>query len=149
MTTDEIKTNEIIAEAIDKLIEKYQKKADKERAKLKSVYITYKGERYYTESELQDAYACDVFTMATYDRLLDKLNNAKGNIDNNEYTESEKLVINLKSHKSNLLYEIAQDRQLKEKQASTDKRIKELVDEGYSIKEAQTILGNEELMRYE
>ena len=34
MTTDEIKTNEIIAEAIDKLIEKYQKKADKETARL-------------------------------------------------------------------------------------------------------------------
>ena len=40
MTTDEIKTNEIIAEAIDKLIEKYQKKADKERAKVESAYIT-------------------------------------------------------------------------------------------------------------
>ena len=48
-----------------------------------------------------------------------------------------------------LLYEIAQDRQQKERQSSVDKRLKELVDEGYSLREAQTIVGNEELMRYE
>ena len=149
MTTDEIKTNEIIAEAIDKLIEKYQKKADKERAKVESAYITYKGEKYYSEKDLEDAYVCDIFTSSTYDRLLERLNNARGQIDSNAYTESEKIVINLEHHKSNLLYEIAQDKQLKEKQASTNKRLKELVDEGYSYREAQTIVGNEELMRYE
>ena len=149
MTTDEIKTNEIIAEAIDKLIDKYQKKADKERAKVERAYITYKGEKYYSEKDLEDAYVCDIFTSSTYDRLLERLNNARGQIDSNAYTDSEKIVINLEHHKSNLLYEIAQDKQLKEKQASTNKRLKELVDEGYSYREAQTIVGNEELMRYE
>ena len=59
------------------------------------------------------------------------------------------LVVNLKQHKANLLYEIAQDKQQKERQASVDKRLKELVDEGYSLREAQTIVRNEELMRYE
>ena len=59
------------------------------------------------------------------------------------------IVVNLKQHKANLLYEIAQDKQQKERQASTDKRLKELVEEGYSLREAQTIVGNEELMRYE
>lgn len=39
--------------------------------------------------------------------------------------------------------------QQKERQASVDKRLKELVEEGYSLREAQTIVGNEELMRYE
>ena len=149
MTTDEIKTNEIIAEAIDRLIEKYQKKADKERAKVESAYITYKGEKYYSEKELEDAYVCDIFTSSTYDRLLEKLNNARGQIDKDAYTESEMLVVNLKQHKANLLYEIAQDKQHKERQASVDKRLKELVDEGYSLREAQTIVSNEELMRYE
>ena len=102
MTTDEIKTNEIIAEAIDKLIEKYQKKADKERAKVESAYIIYKGEKYYSEKELEDAYVCDIFTSSTYDRLLERLNNARGQIDKDSYTESEMIVGNLKQHKANL-----------------------------------------------
>ena len=59
------------------------------------------------------------------------------------------LVVNLKQHKANLLYEIAQDKRQKERQAGVDKRLKELVEEGYSLREAQTIVGNEELMRYE
>ena len=77
------------------------------------------------------------------------MNIAGGQIDKDAYTESEMLVVNFKQHKANLLYEIAQDKQQKERQASVDKRLKELVDEGYSFREAQTIVGNEELMRYE
>lgn len=43
MTELEIKVNELIVESIDKLIEKYQKKADKERTKIKQAYVTHKG----------------------------------------------------------------------------------------------------------
>lgn len=149
MTKSEIKANELIAEAIDKIIEKYQKKADKERAKVKQAFVTYKGEKYYSESDLMDAYSCDVFTDTTYDRLLDKLNKAKNGISGNEMTESEIMVFELSKHKNNLLHEIAMDKQQKERQAQIDDRMRELMADGYSYRETETIIGNEELMRYE
>ena len=149
MTKSEIKANELIAEAIDKIIDKYQKKADKERAKIKQAFVTYKGEKYYSESELMDAYSCDVFTDSTYDRLLDKLNNAKNGVSGNEMTESEIMVFELSKHRNNLLHEIAVDKQQKERQSQIDDRMRELMAEGYSFREAEAIVGNEELMRYE
>lgn len=44
MTESEIVTNELIVEAIDKIVEKFQKKAIKEREKAQRAYVTYKGE---------------------------------------------------------------------------------------------------------
>lgn len=41
------------------------------------------------------------------------------------------------------------DKLIEKYQKKADKRLKELVDEGYSLREAQTIVGNEELMMYE
>ena len=149
MTQSEIKANELIVEAIGKIIDKYQKKADKERAKIKQAFVTYKGEKYYSESELMDAYSCDVFTDSTYDRLLDKLNHAKNGISGNEMTESEIMVFELSKHRNNLLHEIAVDKQQKERQSQIDDRMRKLTAEGYSFREAETIIGNEELMRYE
>ena len=149
MNKTEIKANELIAEAIDKIIEKYQKKADKERAKIRQAFVTYKGEKYYSESELMEAYSCDVFTNSTYDRLLDKLNHAKNGISGDEMTESEIMVFELSKHRNNLLHEVAVDKQQKERQAQVDDRMRELIAEGYSFREAETIVGNEELMRYE
>ena len=48
MTESEIVTNELIVEAIDKIVEKFQKKAIKEREKAKRAYVTYKGEIFFT-----------------------------------------------------------------------------------------------------
>ena len=135
MTKSEIMANQLIADAIDKIIEKYQKKADKEREKVRQACVSYKGEKFCSES--------------TYDRLLDKLNKAKNGISGNEMTESEIMVFELSKHKNNLLHEIAIDKQQKERQAQVDDRVRELVAEGYSFREAEAIIGNEELMRYE
>lgn len=149
MTKSEIKANELIAEAIGKIIEKYQKKADKEREKIKQACVTYKGEKYFSESDLMEAYACDVFSESTYDRLLERLNKARNGISGNEMTESEIMVHELSRHRNNLLHEIAVDKQQKERQAQIDNRIRELVNAGNSLREAETIVGNEELMRFE
>lgn len=149
MTKSEIKANQLIADAIDKIIEKYQKKADKEREKVRQACVSYKGEKFCSESELMDAYACDAFSESTYDRLLDKLNKAKNGISGNEMTESEIMVFELSKHRNNLLHEIAIDKQQKERQAQVDDKVRELVAEGYSLREAEAIIGNEELMRYE
>lgn len=149
MTKAEIKANELIIEAIEKLIEKYQKKAVKERSKVEQASVTYKGEKYCSESELMEAYACDVFSSSVYDRLVAKLDKAKAGISKNEMTESELIVFSLNQHKNNLLTELAHDKLAKERQAEIDARMRKLIEEGYSYREAETIIGNEELMRYE
>ena len=149
MNSAEIKANELAAEAIEKVIEKYRKKAEKERAKVSQAFVTYKGEKYYSESELMDAYSCDVISSDAYDRLLEKLDKAKCGVFGNEMTESEILVFELTIRKNNFLHEIAFDKQQKERQAGIDGRMRELISQGYSYKEAETIVGNEELMRYE
>lgn len=148
MNEIEIKVNGLLTEAIDKLTEKYQKKAEKERAKVKQAFVTYKGEKYYSRADLMDAYSCDVFSSSTYDRLVEKLESKTGDVPDS-MTESEQVVYLLNQHKGNLLREISQDRLKKQRQAEIDERMKQLVAEGYSIREAETIIGNEELMRYE
>lgn len=145
----EIAGNELIAEAIDKLIEKYKKKAEKERGKIKEAKVTYQGMTYTSEAELMDAYSCDVFTDKVYDRLLDKLNKARGSVDAYAMTESEMLLVEFNKHKNSLLAEVAHDKAMKLRQEEIDLRIKGLVEQGYSIREAETIIGNEELMRFE
>ena len=145
----EIKALELTVEALDTVIAKCQKKAEKERSKINKGYITYKGERYETEDDIFDAYACDVISSDTADKLVEKLQKAKGVSDANEMTESEKILNHLQMFKSNIQTEIAHDNQKKVNQERKDARVRELVAEGHSFEEAVTIMGNEELMRYE
>lgn len=149
MDNTEIKANELIVEAIEKLVEKYQKVADKEKAKIKKAKVTYKGMEYTSEKDLQEGYACDCFSSSTYDRLLEKLNKARGNNDPNVMTDTECLILCLNMHKTNLLRDVQWDRELKRREAETAERMQQLQKEGYSYSEAETIVGNEELMRYE
>lgn len=149
LDSTQILARELISDQIEKLIEKYQKKAEKEKAKKKNAYVTYQGEKYYSESELQEAYACDVFTSSVYDRLVDRLNRARGNIEEYELTPSEVLVIELSGIKNNLQFEIRIDAEEKKRKSEQDARAEQLANEGYSYKEINAIIGNEELMRYE
>lgn len=149
MINSEIKANELIIEAIEKLIEKYQKKADKERAKIKEAFITYKGDKYYTKNDILEAYGCGCFSEKVCDRLIEQLNNKMCGTLDKSYTENELIIIDLNEHKNNLLREIADDKRVKEEQARKDKRIQELIAQGCSYKEAVAVLGNEELMKYE
>lgn len=149
MDSTQIKANQIIAEAIDKILDKERKKAQKERAKINRASITYKGEVYKSEQDILDAYACDYFSEKVCDNLMDKLNNARDKMDPNCMTDTELLIIELEKHKTELLHEVAFDKEIKRRQEETDKRIQELTNEGYSIREAETIIGNEERMRFE
>lgn len=149
MNKYEIKANELITEAVQKLIDKYSVKAAKEREKIKTASVTYNGEKYHSEAELMDAYSCDVFDDKTYDRLLTKLNNARGKNDPSEFTDSEMIKMALDKYRYNLMLELQNDAITKRRQAEIDNRIKALTSEGYSIREAKVIIENEELMRYE
>lgn len=145
----QIQARELIIEQIDKIIEKYEKKAEKEKAKKKNAYVVYQGEKYYSNSDLQDAYACDAFSSATYDKLLEKLDKARGNVEEYELTPTECLLIEINSIKNNLKMDIKIDEQEKKHHEWQQKRAEELSNEGYSFREIETIIGNEELMRYE
>lgn len=145
----QIEARKLITESIDKIIDKYSKKAEKEKAKVKNASITYKGCTYSSDAELQEAYACDYFDSSTYDRLLDRLSKARGNVDAYELTPSECLVIELNAIKNNLNMEIKIDEMEKKRKAEQEARGNELAEQGYSYREINAILGNEELMRYE
>lgn len=149
MTEIQITANQIIAEAIDKLIEKNRKKAEKERAKINNASVTYKGEVYKSENEIMEAYACDYFTEAVCDRLIEKLEEARGKMEPHCMTDSEMLVLELENHKADLLHAVAWDKEMKRRQEEKDKRMLELTSKGYSIREAETMISNEELMRFE
>lgn len=149
MNSTEIKVNELLKEAVDKLIEKYQKKVAKEKEKIKQAYITYKGDKYYTKNDILEAYGCDCFSESTCDRLLERLDRALCGTLDDSMSENELIIIELNKYKSNLLNDIIADRNEKERKAQTEKRMKELMAEGHSFREAETIIGNEELMRYE
>ena len=131
MTESELVTNELIVEAIDKIVEKFQKKAIKEREKAKRAYVTYKGEKFFTEDDLMGAYSGDVFSGSTHDKLLEKLRKAK-KVADNEMTESEAILVELNKHRNNLLYEIAQDKRQKERQKQIDNELRRLVAAGYT-----------------
>jgi len=149
LSSSEIQARQMIIEQIDKIIEKLQKKAAKEKEKMLNASITYKGEVYTSENDLSDAYACDYFSSETYDRLLEKLHKAMGSTDKNAMTPSELLIHDLSSIKYNIEREIADVNFLKEKQEEKNKRVAELSEEGYSVREIEAIIGNEELMRFE
>lgn len=149
LNNTEVQARKLIIEQIEKLLEKYSKKADKEKEKRDHAYIIYQGEKYYTDSDLQDAYGCDAFSSSTYDKLLDRLNKARGKVDRNEYTPTEMLVHELDKINTNLKLEIAQNNIEQKRKAEHDKRAAELSEQGYSYKEIETIISNEELMRYE
>lgn len=147
MRDSEIKASKIILKAIEKEKEKYVKKAEKERRKANSGIITYKGDVYATEADILDAYACDIFSSSTCDRLIERLNKAKGLSSSDDMTESELIIFELDKYISNIRNDLLQDEWEKQHKAYYDKRMHELTEEqGYSYREATTILNNEELM---
>lgn len=149
LSESKIKAMELIIEDVEKLIAKKLKVVEREKAKRDNSYVTYKGDKYSSIRELQEAYECDAFSSATFDRLLEKLDKAKGTADVDSYTPTESIVIEMQMIINEFKNEILQNNLQIERQNQKDERIKELVNQGHSLKEAETILGNEELMRFE
>lgn len=145
----QIQARELIISLLEKEMEKLEKKATKEKAKRDSASVTYQGVKYCSDSDLQEAYACDVFTSSVYDRLLDRLEKARGNVESYEMTPTQQLVLELQMITSNFKTELLFDQKERAKKEAQDKRAEELSGQGYSYREIETILGNEELMRYE
>lgn len=147
LTATEIEAYNIIIENLKKIQYKYVVKGNKEREKIQQPYVTYKGDKYYSENDLMEAYACDMMSSSIYDKLLLKLSDKLD--DNRAYTHSEMISIEINKFIVNLSRDLQADELQKKHQNEIDNRMKQLTEEGYSIREAETIVGNEELMRYE
>ena len=80
--------NEII-----KINEKYHKKAEKERAKVNNVYVTVRGEKCYTEAEINEWYESDYITCKQADKYIERLEQKKEKAGQKDYyTKSERVV---------------------------------------------------------
>lgn len=61
----------------EKLKEKYQKKAVKEREKINNVYITVCGTKCYTEDDINELYEADFMSCAQSDNYIERLEKRK------------------------------------------------------------------------
>lgn len=139
----EIESKKILIKTIDDLVVKYQKKADKE-IKAKKPKIVYKGEEYSSENELSEAYTCDVFSLKVYERLQAKLVSLQDAYrTKTESNENIMLVREFNKYKNTLKQELLTDEQERLHKEKVESRMKSLIAEGYSIRDAEIIVGNE------
>ena len=61
----------------EKIKEKYQKKAVREREKINNVYVTVRGTRCYTEDDINELYAADIISCAQSDNYIEHLDKKK------------------------------------------------------------------------
>lgn len=103
----DIKSLKQVIKELEKVRERLNKKAEKEKIKLTDVYVSVKGEKIHTEEELQELYECDVINSKQFDNYRDKLEIKRekaGNVGNKTVSEvSAKIVSN---YIKNLQYEI-------------------------------------------
>lgn len=129
-----------------KLRDKYQKKAIKEREKVNDVYVMVCGEKCYTESEINEWYACDYITCEQSNKFIEKLNKKKSTAGekNNSMTESEMICRTIDNSISNLNQEIHDIKVKQKREAEKEERWKIAQAQGCSYKE---FLDLEELSR--
>lgn len=129
-----------------KLRDKYQKKAIKEREKVNDVYVMVCGEKCYTESEINEWYACDYITCEQSDKFIEKLDKKKATVGekNNSMTESEMVCNIIDNSISNLNQEIHDIKVKQKREAEKEERWKIAQAQGCSYKE---FLDLEELSR--
>lgn len=120
-----------------KLRDKYQQKAIKEREKVNDVYVMVCGEKCYTESEINEWYACDYITCEQADKIIKKLNRKKATAGEkkNSMTESEMICSIIDNNISNLNQEIHDIKVKQKREAEKEERWKIAQAQGCSYKE--------------
>ncbi len=120
-----------------KLRDKYQQKAIKEREKVNDVYVMVCGEKCYTESEINEWYACDYITCEQADKIIKKLNRKKATAGEkkNSMTESEMICNIIDNNISNLNQEIHDIKVKQKREAEKEERWKIAQAQGCSYKE--------------
>lgn len=107
MENEELKALEVAREEIIKIKVRYQKKATKEREKVNNVYVTVRGEKCYTEAEINEWYESDYITCKQADKYIERLEQKKEKAGQKDYfTKSERIYNVLESITNNLSLEI-------------------------------------------
>ena len=73
MSNVEITALETIRKEIQKLRDKYQTKAEKEREKVNEIFVTIKGEKCYSNDDIFGWYEAGYINSRQYDKYRDKL----------------------------------------------------------------------------
>lgn len=116
MENVELTALQTVRDEYRKIIEKYKKKAVKEREKVNDVYVMVCGEKCYTESEINDWYASDYITCEQSDKYIEKLKKKKATAGQTDtLTKSERVCRILDNTIANLTLEI-RDIKIKEEQ---------------------------------
>lgn len=104
---DELKVLEIVNNELNKILKKYDLKAEKEREKINNVYVTIKGDKYYSAKEIDELIEADILTSSQANRYIEKLEHKqakKGMV--NYKTESERVCTIIRNIKNNIITEI-------------------------------------------
>lgn len=144
--TEEIKAIKKVAKEIEKVRDKYKPKAEKERAKVDNIYVTVKGEKCYSEDDINDWYAADYITSKECDKYIDKLNKKreeKAGLQN-DLTESERIVKIFTNIINNLYEEVFSLKHLEEQEIRKREHWKIAQEQGCSYEEW---LNQEEISR--
>lgn len=143
--TEEIEALEKVTKEIEKARDKYKPKAEKERAKINDVYVKVKGEKCYSEDDINGWYAADYITGKECDKYIDKLNEKKEKAgQQNDLTNSERVIKIFTNIVNNLYEEIANLKYLEEQEIKRQERWKIAQEQGCSYEEW---LNQEEISR--
>lgn len=123
MSSYDLKPLKTTVQEMEKIRERYRRKAEKERKKLENVYVTVLGEKCYTEEEIMEWYASDQMTSAQCDRYIERLEKKKVTAgDISGWTKSERvceilsdIICNLNLGIKGILREEERERQKQER----------------------------------
>lgn len=121
---------------MEKVRERYKRKAEKERKKIEDVYVAVLGEKCYTEEEIMEFYASDQITCAQCDRYLERLEKKEETAgDTSGKTKSERVCEILNDTIGELNYEIKNILLKEEKERQKQERWKRAWENGMSYQE--------------
>lgn len=136
MSSYDLKPLKTTVQEMEKLRERYRRKAEKERKKLEDVYVTVLGEKCYTEEEIMEWYESDQMSCTQCDRYIAKLEKKKEAAgDMSGKTKSENVCEILNDVIYNLNYEIKNILLEEEKERQKQERWKRAWENGMSYQE--------------
>ncbi len=125
-----------VVKEMEKVRERYKRKAEKERKKIEDVYVKVLGEKCYTEEAIMDFYASDQITCAQCDRYLERLEKKEETAgDTSGKTKSERVCEILSDTIGELNYEIKTILLKEEKERQKQERWKRAWENGMSYQE--------------
>lgn len=133
---EEMKALETVKSELEKVNDKYQKKAVREREKINNVYVTVCGEKCYTEEDINAWYSCDYITCSQCDKYIEKLIKKKETAGEKDLiTKSERVVKILRNMCNNLSFELSDLKRTEEENQKREERWQIAQAQGCSYKE--------------